>query len=231
MGRTVGVAVLLLRVLVCALPLAAMTTAVGAPAGQTPADDLDPSVAAAIADGWEAARALARVGGARGPIMDRVNEVLRRLDASRREAERGATPRDAARARQLQYADAAMRAAVDAAQDERAEMAVFLAQARHLAEQLELMGRAARLPLPVDELEGELWLEVDRYDEAREAYRRASAKDPSARVWMGLARASARSSAADEACHAYRRVLDLQAPPEWRREARLYVESAVCGRR
>jgi tetratricopeptide (TPR) repeat protein len=201
-------------------------------ATQTVLGGIDPAMAAAIADGWLAARGLSAGGGAPGPLLDRVNAALRRVDLWRGAAERGTTPQDAVRALELQYVDAAIRAAVDAAQDERAEMAVFLTQARHLAERLDLMGRRAILPLPIDELEGELWLEVDQFAEAREAYRRATAiQGDSGRAWMGLARASVPLGDAPEACRAYRRALTLNLLDEWRAEASRYVGSSACGRR
>lgn len=73
------------------------------------------------------------------------------------------------------YASAAVTAAMAAAQDERPEMGLYLEQARALALRLSALGTPALWPLPIDELEGELWLEVDRYGEGCAAYRRALA--------------------------------------------------------
>ena len=90
------------------------------------------------------------------------------------------------------YAEVAIRAAVSAAQEERDEMALFLEHARDLSIQMALIGAPAQWPLPIDELEGELWFEVDRFAEARDAYERATkTADPNA--WIGLARASAQA--------------------------------------
>ena len=101
------------------------------------------------------------------------------------------------------YADAAIRAAVSAAQEERDEMAVFLAHARDLSDTMALTGAPAQWPLPIDEMEGELWLEVDQYAEARDAYQRATKLKPTANAWIGLARASDRLGDLVGACAAY----------------------------
>ena len=142
------------------------------------------------AAGWTAARALAAKGGAvdqLGPVNQRLKEldhIPNNLNA--------------------RYAEVAIRAAVCAAQDERDEMSVFLVHARGLSNQMSLAGEGpARWPLPIDELEGELWLQVDRYPEARDAYQRATVHG-GARAWMGLARASDRLDQAKAACTAYR---------------------------
>lgn len=141
-------------------------------------------------EGWTAARALAPVGGA----LDRlgpVNARLRELDAM---------PNTSAR-----YAEVAIRAAVSAAQEERDEMQLFLEHARDLSRQMELAGAPAEHPLPIDELEGELWLEVDRFAEAKAAYSRAVAGRPTANALIGLARASDKLGDVIGACAAYTR--------------------------
>lgn len=139
-------------------------------------------------DGWVAARELAPKGGAL-ELLGPVNLRLRALDG---------LPGAAAR-----YADVAIRAAVSAAQDERDEMDVFLAHARDLSDTMALAGAPAQWPLPIDELAGELWLEVDRYTEARDAYLRATRVKPTANAWVGLARASDRLGDLVAACAAY----------------------------
>ncbi|MEY4635749.1 MAG: hypothetical protein RJA55_1547 [Acidobacteriota bacterium] len=139
-------------------------------------------------EGWVAARELAPRGGAL-ELLGPVNLRLRALDG---------LPGVAAR-----YADVAIRAAVSAAQDERDEMEVFLAHARDLSDTMALAGAPAQWPLPIDELAGELWLEVDRYTEAREAYLRATRVKPTANAWVGLARASDRLGDVVAACAAY----------------------------
>ncbi len=71
-------------------------------------------------------------------------------------------------------------------------MALFLEHARALSVQMALTGAPARWPLPIDELEGELWFEVDRFTEARDAYERATKTTGQPAAWLGLARANAR---------------------------------------
>jgi tetratricopeptide (TPR) repeat protein len=149
--------------------------------------------------GWEAARALALKGGA-VDALGPVNEQLQILDGMSGDHE-------------ARYADAAIRAAVSAAQDERDEMSIFLTHARALDAELRVLGRPARWPLPIDELEGELWLEVDRYAEARAAYERATATTGSASSWLGLARVNQRLGDRDAACRAARRALDVGGLP------------------
>ncbi len=140
--------------------------------------------------GWMAARELAPKGGA-VELLGPVNERLKQLDAM---------PNTTAR-----YAEIAIRAAVSAAQEERDEMGLFLDHARGLAAQLALAGAPAQWPLPIDELEGELWLEVDRFAEARAAYERATKSTGSPNAWIGLARTSDKLGDLIGACAAYTR--------------------------
>lgn len=140
--------------------------------------------------GWMAARALAPKGGA-VELLGPVNTRLRELDA---------LPNTSAR-----YAEVAIRAAVSAAQEEREEMALFLDHARDLSKQMALAGAPAQWPVPIDELEGELWLEVDRFAEAKDAYERATTSTGSPNAWIGLARASDRLGDTIGACAAYTR--------------------------
>lgn len=152
------------------------------------AQDGDRDVQRVAMAGWVAARALAPQGGVL-ELLGPVNERLKALDS---------LPGPAAR-----YADVAIRAAISAAQDEREELDLFLAHARDLSSTMDLAGAAAQWPVPIDELEGELWLEVDRYTEAREAYRRATRLKPTANAWVGLARTSDRLGDVVGACAAY----------------------------
>ncbi len=159
-------------------------------------------------EGWAEARRLASAGGAadlQGPVRRALGELARWQD--------GAAGLEAG------YAQTAIRAAVAAAQDERPELELLLTHARDLAERLGARGRRARWPRPFNLLAGELWFEVDRYEEARAAYERAARSDPGAAAVVGLARALARLGRGADACAAYGRVRD-EAPPALRERAR-----------
>src|SRR6185436_10724839 len=153
--------------------------------------DRDRDVQRIAMEGWRAARDIAPKGGAL-ELLGPVNMRLKELDEI-----------PGMRAR---YAETAIRAAVSAAQEERDEMALLLEHARSLSDLLELAGTPAVWPLPIDELEGELWLEVDRYPEARAAYERATRTNPSPNAWIGLARAADKLGDTVTACMAYRAV-------------------------
>jgi len=149
---------------------------------------VDAEVRRIAMEGWRAARAIAPKGGAL-ELLGPVNVRLKELDE---------IPGMPAR-----YAETAIRAAVSAAQEEREEMALLLEHARSLSDLLELAGTPAEWPLPIDELEGELWLEVDRFPEARDAYQRATKLKPTPNAWIGLARASDKLGDTVNACRAY----------------------------
>ena len=148
--------------------------------------------------GWQAARALAPKGGAID-LLGPVNARLKELDQM---------PNIAAR-----YAEIAIRAAVSAAQEERDEMALLLTHARDLSNQMGLAGTPAQWPLAIDELEGELWLEVDRFTESRDAYERATRTRPTPNAWIGLARASDKLGDVATACRAYTTVASTAGLP------------------
>jgi hypothetical protein len=140
-------------------------------------------------EGWRAARALAPKGGALD-LLGPVNARLKELDEF---------PNMSAR-----YAEIVIRAAVSAAQEERDEMALLLTHARDLSNQMGVgAGTAPEWPLPIDELEGELWFEVDRFAEARDHFARATKIKPTPNAWIGLARASDRLDDRVGACRAY----------------------------
>ncbi len=151
--------------------------------------DVERDVQRIAMQGWLAARALVPKGGALdllGPVNIRLKEL------------------DAIPSRSARYAEIAIRAAVSAAQEERDEMELLLAHARDLSNQMGAgAGTPPEWPLPIDELEGELWFEVDRYPEARDAYERATRQRPTPNAWIGLARASDRLGDTVTACRAY----------------------------
>lgn len=149
---------------------------------------VDAEVRRIAMQGWTEARALAPKGGAvalLGPVNVRLKELDQISDTSAR------------------YAETAIRAAVSAAQDEREEMNLLLTHARDLSNEMDLVGEPAQWPLPIDELEGELFLEVDQYTDARDAYERATRTKPSPNAWIGLARAADKLGDVVTACRAY----------------------------
>jgi len=158
---------------------------------------VDLAVAAFAVSGWEEGRRLTRVAGA-PEALGPVNALLRRLDGLRA----AVTPRSLP-AQHASYAEALVRAAVAASQDEREEMQVYLAYATDLAAAL-APARAAQLwPLTPDEAAGELWLEVDRFAEARTALDRVVAGPATARTWWWLGRVRERLGDGQGACVAY----------------------------
>ena len=159
-------------------------------------DALEPCSQLALARvavvGFEEARALAAFGGElarQGPTRDAL-ELLAKLHGGSLELE-------------VEYAATAIRAAISAAQDERPELDLFLTHARDLTERLASRQRRAVWPRPFNVLAGELWFEVDRFDEARAAFERAVAVDGSPIAIAGLARAFHRLGRRDEACRTF----------------------------
>ena len=151
--------------------------------------DVERQVQRLATEGWTAAREIAPKGGA-VELLGPVNLRLRQLDE---------IPNMSAR-----YAETAIRAAVSAAQEEREELGVLLTHARGLSDQMGIGGGTTpEWPLPIDELEGELWFEVDRFTEAQEAFARATKLKPTPNGWIGLARASDRLGDTVTACRAY----------------------------
>ena len=110
-----------------------------------------------------------------------------------------------------------LRAAVAAAQSERDEMSVLLAQALQVERAPGRTRPRRGAARHAHEMAGELWLQVHRYDEAAAAYRvaRGSTAD-SPRITAGLARALARQDQVPQACEEYRR---------------LTAQAGACGRR
>ena len=159
--------------------------------------------------GWRAARDIAPKGGAVA-LLGPVNARLKELDG---------IPNMSAR-----YAEIAIRAAVSAAQEEREEMGLLLAHARDLSNQMGIgAGTPPEWPLAIDELEGELWFEVDRFAESRDAYERAAKQRGTPNAWIGLARAADKLGDTVTACMAYRSVGSTpNLPPTVELEVSLY---------
>ena len=160
---------------------------------------IDPCAAISLARvsllGYHEARTLAAFGGAadrRGPTR-RALEELSKVRGGSLDLE-------------IEYADTAIRAAIAAAQDERAELELLLSHARDLTERLVSRSRRAIWPRPYNVLAGDLWLEVDRFDDARAAFERAVKADASPLAIVGLSRALVRLGRRDEACRTLARL-------------------------
>ena len=127
--------------------------------------------------GWEAAREAARVGGSPeslAPVREAITALERLAGGAHGPAE---------------IAMFVLRAAADAAQDEREEMALFLAHAVDL-ERVQLgAGQPGAPGVSAHEAAGELWLRVRRYEDALRAYQHAkSVVGSTALIESGLAR-------------------------------------------
>lgn len=172
-------------------------------------------------EGLLGAREAVKAGG----TMDSLREVRSAVNALSRRAEGGN--------RRWEAASLAMRAVAAASQYERDEMGIYLAEATRV-EALLLSANMPGAPLiTAHELAGDLWLQVDRFDDARAAYRTAAERvGRTPRVRLGLARAAARLREPARACEEYR-WLDqwwgdrADAPPEIV-GARAYLASDNC---
>lgn len=186
--------------------------------GTGPGSCLARTLAQMAVAGWVEARGLTTVGGDPAELGP-VNETLGSLERL------GSDPATSLDERlESTYAVAAIRAAVAAAQDERPEMEVFLAHARDVARSLAGARASALWPLGIDDLEGELWLEVDWYDKARAAFERAAATGGSARTIVGLAR-TLRRLGDGSACATFARAASMDMSPEVRREVDAHLAS------
>jgi hypothetical protein len=125
-----------------------------------------------------------------------------------------------------------LQAAAAASQSERDEMRLYL----ETAMQMKVIQSAAGLPgapiVSATEVAGDLWLQVNRYEDARQAYADAAYRlGPSLRNMVGSARASSRLKDVLEACRSYGALLETWSTrpglPSEVAEARTYVEK-VC---
>ena len=95
-------------------------------------------------------------------------------------------------------------AAAAAAQTERDEMRLYLESAVRMESIQAAAGQAGAPVVTAAEMAGALWLQVDRYDEARRAYEDAARRlGPTPRILLGLARAAARLRDPASACAGY----------------------------
>jgi tetratricopeptide (TPR) repeat protein len=173
------------------------------PAGPCPIIEL----ARLAVSGWFAAREAARGGGA-PELLAPARFTVEQLEKLAGNKDGGSVALDL----QVEYATTTIRAAMAAAQDERPEMELLLDYAGDLVQRLEQRSTRARWPRTYNLVVGELWFEVDRYEEARAAYARAVQTDASPAALVGLARAEARLGLAEQACATYKRAKDV-APP------------------
>jgi hypothetical protein len=180
-------------------------------------------LAKAAVDGWIEARALTARGGDPA-YAGGVARALEDLTAFKDLA--GAERVERLRA---DYATAVVRAALAAAQQERDELSLLLAHAADLASSVASERQQSLWPLPIHEVEGELWLAVDSYANARAAFELALASRRSPRAIVGLARALRRLGDTAAACAAYREADGLDVPATVRAEARTHLESSACG--
>lgn len=155
-------------------------------------------------DGWFTAREAARGAGA-PELLAPVRLVLDQLKALTGTKDAGSAVFDL----QVEYVETTIRAAMAAAQDERPEMELLLNHAADLVQRLEQRSVRPFWPRTYNLVVGELWFEVDRYEEARAAYARAVQADPSPAALVGLARAEARLGQMEQACAAYKRAKDV----------------------
>jgi hypothetical protein len=70
------------------------------------------------------------------------------------------------------------------------------------------MGEPPRWPQWIDMLDGALWLEVDRFAEAAEAYERVASTEGTVAAWLGVARARTRLGRREGACVAWKAAVD-----------------------
>jgi hypothetical protein len=127
--------------------------------------------------GWEAAQAAARVGGSAASLMP-VRDAIARLEQLAAGAHGPA-----------EIAQYVLLAAVDAAQEERDQMAVYLDHAVSLERMQFAVQQRGAPGITAHEAAGDLWLQVRRYADAKRAYEAARAAIGSTpRIEAGLAR-------------------------------------------
>jgi hypothetical protein len=149
-----------------------------------------------------------------GGTVDSLRDVRSAINALSRRAEGGD--------RRWEAASLALRAVAAASQQERGEMALYLAEATRLEALLLTAGLPGAPFITVHELAGDLWLQIHQFADARTAYLRAgSVVGYTPRVRLGLARTAERLDDAAGACGEYRTLLEWWesaprtiAPPE-----------------
>ena len=155
-------------------------------------------VSAVYLRGLQAARDAYREGGSEPSLVPaRAAEAVLAREAARGD-------------RRAEVARYVLMAAAAAAQSERGDVAIFLDQALQLERKLAGAARASALPIPAHEAAGDLWLQVHRFEMAREAYERAAVTfGLTPRVALGLARTAFRLEQPAAACASFRQLLTL----------------------
>jgi len=126
-------------------------------------------------------------------------------------------------------------AASAAAQSERAEMGLFLEHALNLEQQQRSAGLPGAPLVTAHEVAGDLWLQVHRFEDARDAYMTAAEQiGPTRRVTLGLARTAVRLGDVPASCERYRALAagwpqSEREPPELT-EARTFLRRSECAR-
>lgn len=99
-------------------------------------------------------------------------------------------------------------AAIAGAQEEREELTLLLAHGDQLESRLRAIGLRGEVVLPFDELAGDLWQQIHRFEDAKRRYERVVHEWPErTRAWLGLARAARELAATTDARAAARQVL------------------------
>jgi hypothetical protein len=183
----------------------------------------DAGIAEAYLRGLQAARAAYREGGSEASLAP-VQDAMRRLADA---AAAGSTP--------ARIGGFVLEAASAAAQSERDVMALVLEHALAI-EAVQLQAGESGAPIvTAHEVAGDLWLQVHRYEEARDAYETAAEQiGRTPFVILGLARTAARMKDGERACREYQALLawwgeSRSAETSEIVEARTFLSGRQCG--
>jgi hypothetical protein len=140
----------------------------------------------------------------------------------------------ASQTRSAEIARIVLMAASAAAQSEREEMALLLEHAVTLERQQRSAGSPGAPLLTAQEVAGDLWLQVHRFEDARRAYREAAGQvGPTRRTTLGLARTAFRIGDLADACSEYRTLVDgwpaNEGEPAELVEAQTFLRRPQCG--
>jgi hypothetical protein len=137
---------------------------------------------------------------AQGGTMDSLREVRSATNALSRRSE--------ASDRRWEAASLGLRAVAAASQYERGELGIYLAEALRVERLLLSAGLRGAPFISIHELAGDLWYQVDQFDDARAAYERAAAAvGRTPRVRLGLARAAEKLKDVNTACAEYQAIV------------------------